>query len=154
MAHCCWVASEIDPRNQARHAGSAISSRHPMRAREFVSENTQGMTISIPINITIPAGGGMPQVGTIAAPAGEDMPDSPVMVPPLQQQIELLKQQGGKESPVINQLINQDPHDPDDFANHEHTNDVGADSDDIRDDDESDLVLDLLKRRRARLEQQ
>ena len=112
------------------------------------------MTISIPINITIPAGGGMPQVGTIAAPAGDEMPDSPVMVPPLQQEIELLKQQGGKESPVINQLINQDPHDPDDFANHEDTNDVGADSDDIRDDDESDLVLDLLKRRRARLEQQ
>ena len=122
-----------------------------MRAREFIAENSQGMTISIPINITIPAGGGMP---TIAAPAGEDMPDSPVMVPPLQQEIELLKQQGGKESPVINQLINQDPHDPDDFANHEHTNDVGADSDDVRDDDESGLVLDLLKRRRNRLEQQ
>ena len=122
-----------------------------MRAREFIAENLQGMTISIPINITIPAGGGMP---TIAAPAGEEMPDSPVMVPPLQQEIELLKQQGGKESPVINQLINQDPHDPDDFANHEDTNDVGADSDDIRDDDESDLVLDLLKRRRTRLEQQ
>ena len=125
-----------------------------MRAKEFIQENTQGMTISIPINITIPAGGGMPQVGTIAAPAGDEMPDSPVMVPPLQQEIELLKQQGGKESPVINQLINQDPHDPDDFANHEHTNDTGADSNDIRDDDESDLVLDLLKRRRARLEQQ
>jgi hypothetical protein len=122
-----------------------------MRAREFVAENSQGMTISIPINITIPAGGGMP---TIAAPAGEDMPDSPVMVPPLQQEIELLKQQGGKESPVINQLINQDPHDPEDFANHEHTNDVGADTSDIRDNDESDQVLDLLKRRRARLEQQ
>ena len=122
-----------------------------MGAREFVAENSQGMTISIPINITIPAGGGMP---TIAAPAGEDMPDSPVMVPPLQQEIELLKQQGGKESPVINQLINQDPHDPEDFANHEHTNDVGADTSDIRDNDESDQVLDLLKRRRARLEQQ
>jgi hypothetical protein len=65
-----------------------------------------------------------------------------------------LKQQGGKESPVINQLINQDPHDPEDFANHEHTNDVGADTSDIRDNDESDQVLDLLKRRRARLEQQ
>ena len=124
-----------------------------MRAKEFILENPQGMTISIPINITIPASG-MPQVGTIAAPAGDEMPDAPVMVPPLQQEIELLKQQGGKESPVINQLINQDPHDPDDFANHEHTNDVGADIDDIRDDDESDLVLDLLKRRRARLEQQ
>ena len=122
-----------------------------MRAREFIAENQQGMTISIPINITIPAGGGAP---TIAAPAGEEMPDSPVMVPPLQQEIELLKQQGGKESPVINQLINQDPHDPDDFANHEDTDDIGADIDDIRNQDDSDIVLDLLKRRRNRLEQQ
>ena len=55
---------------------------------------------------------------------------------------------------MINQLINQDPHDPEDFANQEHTNDVGADSDDVRDEDESDLVLNLLKQRRDRLEQQ
>jgi hypothetical protein len=75
------------------------------------------------------------------------------MVPPLQQELELLKQQGGKESPVINQLINQDPHDPEDFTNKENTNEVGADSDDVRDEDESDAVLDLLKRRRARLDQ-
>lgn len=124
-----------------------------MRATEFINENTQGMTISIPINITIPSGGGMPQIGTIAAPAGDEMPETPVMVPPLQQELELLKQQGGKESPVINQLINQDPHDPDDFANKENTDEVGADSDDVRDRDESDAVLDLLKSRRARLDQ-
>lgn len=122
-----------------------------MRAREFIAENSQGMTISIPINITIPAGGGMP---TIAAPAGEEMPETPVMVPPLQQEIELLKQQGGKESPIINQLINQDPHDPDDFVNHEDTNDTGANSNDVRDTDESDMILNLLKSRRNRLEQQ
>ena len=122
-----------------------------MRAREFIAENSQGMTISIPINITIPAGGGMP---TIAAPAGEEMPETPVMIPPLQQEIELLKQQGGKESPIINQLINQDPHDPDDFVNHEDTNDTGANSNDVRDTDESDMILNLLKSRRNRLEQQ
>lgn len=122
-----------------------------MRAREFIAENSQGMTISIPINITIPAGGGAP---TIAAPAGEEMPETPVMVPPLQQEIELLKQQGGKESPIINQLINQDPHDPDDFVNHEDTNDTGANSNDVRDTDESDMILNLLKSRRNRLEQQ
>lgn len=125
-----------------------------MRAKEFINENTQGMTISIPINITIPAGGGMPTVGTIAAPAGDEMPDAPVMVPPLQQELELLKQQGGKESPVINQLINQDPNDPEDFANHEEKNDQGPSPDAIRDEDESDKVLRLLKRRRDRLEQQ
>lgn len=124
-----------------------------MRAKEFINENTQGMTISIPINITIPAGGGMPTVGTIAAPAGEEMPDAPVMVPPLQQEIELLKQQGGKESPVINQLINQDPKDPEDFVNKENTNEVGATEDDVRDENEADLVLNLLKQRRDRLDQ-
>jgi hypothetical protein len=124
-----------------------------MRAKEFINENTQGMTISIPINITIPAGGGMPTIGTIAAPAGEDLPDAPVMVPPLQQELELLKQQGGKESPVINQLINQDPEDADDFVNHEN-DEADAEFDRvIRNEDESDLVLNLLKKRRDRLDQ-
>jgi hypothetical protein len=124
-----------------------------MRAKEFINENTQGMTISIPINITIPAGGGIPQIGTIAAPAGEEMPDAPVMVPPLQQELELLKQQGGKESPVINQLINQDPKNSDDFVNHEN-DEADAEFDrGVRDEDESDLVLDLLKKRRDRLDQ-
>lgn len=49
------------------------------------------------------------QNDTIAAPATGELPAQPVMVPPLQQQIELFKQQGGKESPVINQII--DGHD-------------------------------------------
>ena len=76
-----------------------------MRAKEFIP-NSNGITISIPINITIPAGGGMPVVGTVAAPAEDDMPENPVMVPPLQQNIELAKQQGGRQSKIINQLIN------------------------------------------------
>ena len=124
-----------------------------MRAKEFINENTQGMTISIPINITIPAGGGMPQIGTIAAPAGDEMPDAPVMVPPLQQELELLKQQGGKESEVINQIINQDPEDPEDFVNKENKNDQGPTDEVVRSDNESDSVLNLLKKRRARLDQ-
>jgi len=123
-----------------------------MRAKEFINE-TQGMTISIPINITIPAGGGMPEIGTIAAPAGEEMPDAPVMVPPLQQELELLKQQGGKESPVINQIINQDPENPDDFANHENDEQDAEFEEHVRDEDESDLILNLLKKRRDRLTQ-
>lgn len=77
-----------------------------MRAKEFIVENLQGMTISIPINITFPVGGGMPTIGTIAAPADpKDLPDGSIMVPPLQQELELLKQQGGKKSKVINQII-------------------------------------------------
>ena len=107
-----------------------------MRASEFTAG--QGITISIPINITIPAGGGMPAVGTIAAPAGDEMPDQAVMIPPLQQHIELAKQQGGRESPVINQLINQTP---DDIAAANESQ------------DEADQVLALLKRRRERLDQ-
>lgn len=124
-----------------------------MRAKEFISEN-QGMTISIPINITIPAGGGMPQIGTIAAPAGDELPDAPVMVPPLQQELELLKQQGGKESEVINQIINQDPENPDDFVNHENDEQNEEFDRHVRHEDESDSVLSLLKKRRDRLEQQ
>lgn len=125
-----------------------------MRAKEFINENTAGMTISIPINITIPAGGGMPQIGTIAAPAGKNLPSAPVMIPPLQQTLELLKQQGGKESEIINQLINQDPENPDDFVNHENDEEDAEFDRVVRNEDESDKVLSLLKRRRARLEQQ
>lgn len=47
----------------------------------------------------------MPVIGSIAAPAGKQLPAEPVMVPPLQQQIELAKQQGGKTSPIINQIL-------------------------------------------------
>jgi hypothetical protein len=81
-----------------------------MRARDFLieSDEAKSVTINIPITITIPAGGGMPSVGTIAAPAGKDLPDDPVYVSPLQQELELLKQQGGKKSRIINQIVRDD----------------------------------------------
>ncbi len=80
-----------------------------MRAREFlIEQEQQGVTINIPITISIPAGGGMPTIGTIAAPAGSELPEQPVMVPPLQQSLELEKQQGGKRSRVINQIVSND----------------------------------------------
>lgn len=126
-----------------------------MRASEITNGNG-GMTISIPINITIPAGGGVPEIGTIAAPAGDEMPDQPVMVPPLQQEIELLKQQGGKESPIINQLINQDPNDAEEFVNKETERSDRDFEDHVmpdRSDNEADQVLDLIKRRKIRLDQ-
>lgn len=75
-----------------------------MRAQEFLTEE-QPVTINIPITITIPSGGGMPQISTIAAPPGKDLPEEPVMVPPLQQHLELAKQQGGKSSRIINQIL-------------------------------------------------
>lgn len=78
-----------------------------MRAKDFLteSENDKAVTINIPITITIPAGGGMPSIGGTAAPAGTELPDEPVYVPPLQQELELRKQQGGKRSKVINQIV-------------------------------------------------
>lgn len=81
-----------------------------MRAQDFLFENddSKSVTINIPITITIPAGGGMPSVGTIAAPAGKTLPDDPVYVSPLQQELELLKQQGGKKSKIINQIVRDD----------------------------------------------
>jgi hypothetical protein len=81
-----------------------------MRAREFLKEDSdaKSVTINIPITITIPAGGGMPSVGTVAAPKGEELPESPVYVSPLQQELELKKQQGGKASRVLNQILRDD----------------------------------------------
>lgn len=78
-----------------------------MKINDITDQANKNVTINIPITISIPAGGGMPQVGT-AAPAGDDLPEEPVMVPPLQAELELQKQQGGKQSRVINQIVSDD----------------------------------------------
>jgi hypothetical protein len=84
-----------------------------MRAREFLTES-EGITINIPITISIPADGKGISIGangqnhTIAAPKGEELPESPVYVSPLQQELELKKQQGGKVSKIINQILRDD----------------------------------------------
>lgn len=84
-----------------------------MRAKEFLLES-EGVTINIPITITIPSDGKGLTIGangqnhTIAAPKGEELPESPVYVSPLQQELELKKQQGGKTSKVINQILRDD----------------------------------------------
>jgi hypothetical protein len=70
-----------------------------MRAREF--------TINVPITIKI-NGDGDPEIDMPSqdAPADGDEKDlNPVMVPPLQQDIELKKAELGKESPVINKMV-------------------------------------------------
>jgi hypothetical protein len=77
-----------------------------MRAREF--------TINIPINIRI-NGDGEPEIdmGNNDGPVDpSELKQDPVMVPPLQQQIELQKAEVGKNSPVIHDLT-QDEVDPD-----------------------------------------
>lgn len=45
---------------------------------------------------------------TIAAPATDEMPSEPLWIPPGQQTLELQKQQGGKQSVVINQIVKSD----------------------------------------------
>jgi hypothetical protein len=75
-----------------------------MRAREF--------TINIPINIKI-NGDGEPEIdmGQDSPADPSELKQDPVMVPPLQQQIELQKADVGKVSPVIKDLT-QDEVDP------------------------------------------
>ena len=51
------------------------------------------------------AGGKNRENHTIAQPPSNILPDDPVYVSPLQQQLELQKQQGGKASPIINQIL-------------------------------------------------
>jgi hypothetical protein len=67
-----------------------------MRAKEF--------TINVPITITI-NGDDDPVVSNAAnTDTGSELQQNPVMVPPLQQTIELNKAEHGKESPVIDKL--------------------------------------------------
>ena len=76
-----------------------------MRAREF--------TINVPITIKI-NGDGDPEIdmsGTDQPKDPAELDDNPVMVPPLQQDIELKKAQAGKDSPIIQDLT-QDEAEP------------------------------------------
>ncbi len=76
-----------------------------MRAREF--------TINVPITIKI-NGDGDPEIDMPNADNSNDpqeLDDNPIMVPPLQQDIELKKAEQGKTSPVIDDLT-QDEDEP------------------------------------------
>ncbi len=91
-----------------------------MRAREFVSnEVNEGSTITIPITITIPTDDRDPVVNVIptedptavtptdtSQPAADpqELEQDPMMVPPLQQEVEMDKASLGKKSPVIDKL--------------------------------------------------
>jgi len=70
-----------------------------MRAKEF--------TINIPINIKI-NGDGEPEISTGQEADGSELDQNPVMVPPLQQELELAKAEQGKESPVIDKMTQDD----------------------------------------------
>jgi hypothetical protein len=66
-----------------------------MRAREFV--------INVPITIKI-NGDGDPEIDVDDAKDDDELDSNPVMVPPLQQDIELKKASVGKNSPIIQGL--------------------------------------------------
>lgn len=67
-----------------------------MRAREF--------TINVPIKITI-NGDNDPEIEAgDQAEDDEELQQNPVMVPPLQQELELRKAELGKETPVIDKI--------------------------------------------------
>jgi hypothetical protein len=73
-----------------------------MRAREF--------TINVPITIKI-NGDGDPEVDAGQQGGEEETPEldpNPVMVPPLQQKMELLKHAAGKQSDVIDTITADD----------------------------------------------
>jgi hypothetical protein len=100
-----------------------------MRAKEFLQEN-QGTTISIPITINIPAGGGIPTISTT-----QELPAQPVMVTPQQQELELAKATAGKESAVINQITSNDGA----YGEHSQENPIEANS------EHADFVSSLKK---------
>lgn len=78
-----------------------------MRAREF--------TINVPINIKI-SGDGDPQIDVGDSDEAKDpseLDPNPVMVPPLQQELEMRKADQGKTSPIIKDLTQDETeHDP------------------------------------------
>ena len=85
-----------------------------MRSRELLAETggSRNVTINIPITITIPNGGGDPVIS--AAPTDGQLPDQPVYVSPLQQELELAKHKSGKRSVVINQILDDSGADSED----------------------------------------
>jgi len=82
-----------------------------MRAKEF--------TINVPINIKI-NGDGDPEIDV----AGQDdeLDQSPVMMSPQQQELELRKAEQGKTSPYIDSMTDED----EDVGDDEDTQEIGA----------------------------
>jgi hypothetical protein len=79
-----------------------------MRATDFITE--RDIKVEIPINITIPQDGGDPKVSVADKDKspGDETEAEKVMVSPLQQEVELAKAAQGKESPVIDELTDDD----------------------------------------------
>lgn len=83
-----------------------------MRAKEFI------VNISVPVTISMNADGtvDVKHPNSEEETSDEVGAEQPVMVPPLQQKIELMKANAGKSSEVIDQLTDDDS---DDFTGFE-----------------------------------
>ena len=77
-----------------------------MRAHDFLTERS--IKVDIPINITIPQDGSDPKVSVADKSSDDESEAQKVMVSPLQQEIEMAKASQGKESPVIDELTDDD----------------------------------------------
>ena len=77
-----------------------------MRAHDFLTERS--IKVEIPINITIPQDGSDPKVSVADKSSDDESEAQKVMVSPLQQEIEMAKASQGKESPVIEELTDDD----------------------------------------------
>ena len=77
-----------------------------MRAHDFLTERS--IKVENPINITIPQDGSDPKVSVADKSNDDDSEAQKVMVSPLQQEIEMAKASQGKESPVIDELTDDD----------------------------------------------
>lgn len=83
-----------------------VAAIEPAVAPQFQIQITPESPRSHELNDIMRLSGNSNRVNTtIAQPAGDDTPINPVFISPLQQQLELQKQQGGKASPIINQII-------------------------------------------------
>ena len=97
------VADQIESQEEP---ANAIGPIEPVVAPELEVQVDPVAPISAELSDIIRLAGNEDRVNTtIAQPASDILPINPTMVPPLQQTIELQKQQGGKASPVINQIL-------------------------------------------------
>lgn len=97
------VADQIDAQ-EAPEQVNVAPAIEPVVAPEIQVSTTSPM--SAELDDLLKLAGNQNRINTtIAQPASNVLPLNPTMVPPLQQSIELQKQQGGKASPVINQIL-------------------------------------------------
>ena len=97
------VADQIDAHEAPAQIAAPIE---PVVAPEVEVKVVPQSPLSNELDDLLKLAGNQNRVNTtIAQPASNVLPLNPTMVPPLQQSIELQKPQGGKASPVINQIL-------------------------------------------------